>query len=288
MFGFLKKVFGPKEPSPDPIALVILEETPRLVSRGHVVQALGRAFDRSFPDGEVVSDNPSRHRFTAEGYEMTVLSYPGLYVPKEPPHRDLRLRDAINRHEGSILIDCWSAPEGRQREDATDLMGRIAAELLDDASLAVFCFHTQRLNLVDDRLLPMLREGRAMEAMSSVTFDGVTGFETDDQAMEAAMAEASRRWPEFVAVFQAKPVGAEGFLVKARFPFREETEHMWIEPEAATLNDVSGTLANTSMYNPKLRQGAKVTVAADDISDWGYVKDGEMIGLFTEAMVRGG
>ncbi|RYG41255.1 DUF2314 domain-containing protein [bacterium] len=166
-------------------------------------------------------------------------------------------------------------------------MGRLIAELLDDTSLAVYCFHTQRMNIVDETLVPMLREGRAMEAMSTATFDPVSGVEDDDERINAAMEEARQRWPEFVAAFAARrKKGDEPFLVKGRFTWGEHVEHMWLTPESVSSDGVEGDLQNDSLYNGRLRKGTKVKIKYADISDWAFLKDEEMSGLFTEKIIR--
>ncbi|RYG38024.1 DUF2314 domain-containing protein [bacterium] len=287
MFGFLKRIFAP-EPTPDPVALVILQTTPRLLTRGHLSQALTRALGRPFAEDSIAEETPIRHRFTVEGYELTVLSAPSPYFPKDQPQTELRLNDAIERHQAAILIDCWTAPPERSREDGTDLMGQLAAELLDETSLAVYCFHTQRLNIVDENLVSMLREGRAMEAMSTATFDPVIGIGGEDERMNAAIEEARQRWPEFVHGFSNPSKGAdEPFLIKARFEWGEHVEHMWVKPDKVSLEGFEGNLENDSLYNGRLRKGTIVSATVAEVSDWAFLQDGEMVGLFTESLAWG-
>ncbi|RYG26146.1 DUF2314 domain-containing protein [bacterium] len=289
MLGFLKRLFGRKS-SPDPVALVILEETPRILSVGHVAQAVSRAVGRSFPESQVAEERPSYHRLTVDGFELTVASAPFPYLPKESaPHPEMRLQDAIDRHEGAVLVDCWAAPEGRDRKEATGMMGRMVAELVDDASLAVFCFHTQRLNLVDETLLSMFRDGRALEAMETITFEPIAGVESGDARMQAAIAEARDRWPEFAAAFSAKPVGDDRpFILKAPFGEGDHCEHMWVQVEAITSEKATGVLLNDPLYRHGLKKGSRVDVAVQEITDWAYPEGEAFAGMFSEAIVRGG
>lgn len=288
MLGFLKRLFGRKA-SPDPVALVLLEPSVRFLSIGHIAQAVSRAIGRPFLESEIQEENPLYYRLTVEGFELTVFSMPGPYLPKDRSHTELRLQDAIQRHEAAILIDCWSAPEGEDRKEATGVMGKIIAELVDESSLALFCFHTQRLNLIDETLLPMLREGKALEAMETITFDPISNVDPSDSRMVAAVAEARARWPEFAAAFAAKAADDDRpFLLKAPFGEGERSEHMWVQVEAINGSTATGTLLNDPLYNHRLKRGKSVDVAVETVSDWAY-PDGEgLAGMFSDAIVRGG
>lgn len=284
MFGFLKRVFGRK--LPDPVALVLLQSEPRVLTRGHVAQAVSRAMGAPFSEEAVTEEHFCYHRLHVDGFELTVASSPEPYIPKErDPSRDLRLADAISRHEAAILVDCWDAPEGRERTEATGLMGKIVAELSDETTLAVYCFHTQRLNVMDEKLLTMLRDGEAMEAMSGMTFDPIAGIASDDEAMEAAMAEARRRWPEFVAAFGGR-ASEDGCIVKGRFGEGDRVEHMWLTAEAADAAGVSGVLQSDPFGLPRPRKGDSVRVELEDISDWVFATDNGILGNFTAPIVE--
>lgn len=288
MLSFLKRLFDRKS-SPDPIALVSLETEPRVLTKGHVAQAVSKALGHPFSESEIAEEGPSYHRLTVEGYELTVVARSGPYIPKDgPPHQDLRLRDAIDRHRAAILIDCWKAPAGHERAEAVDAMGKILAELFDETSLAVFCFHTQRLNLVDENLVPMFQEGHALEAMQGITFDPVGDF-GNDARMDAAIEEARRQWPRFEAAFAERTGQEEApYIVKIRFGEGEKSEHMWVEVHEIEGDLIKGVLLNEPFYLARPKKGQIVTMPQENVSDWAYPAENGVEGLFTEAIARGG
>ncbi len=276
MLRFLSRLFRSK-PSLDPVALAALDLRSRTLSRAHVAQAVSRALGRPFPESDVREEDPSYHRLRAEGFEFTAMSSNRPYLPLDDGRgtRDLRLRNIIDRQQAATAIDCWSAPKGVEREAATDLMGRILVELTDDATVGVYAFHTQRVNAADETLRTMLREGRAMKAMSTMTTAPISGVASDDDAMARAIAEARERWPEFAAAFAASPHPGDDFVVKARFGGEEEhIEHLWMTATAVQDGKVTGTVQNDAYTLARPRRGETVTIATGEISDWGYLRDG--------------
>ncbi|RYG29545.1 DUF2314 domain-containing protein [bacterium] len=287
MFGFVKKLFQRETPPDlDPVALVMLLTEPRVLSRSHVAHAVGQAIEAPFGEGQVVEEAFSYHRLIVLGYELTIGSRPQPYIPKDrPPTGDWRMDGVIQKHEAAILIDCWDAPPGQTREDSTDLMGRIVAALNDDTTLAVFAFHTQRLNVMDEKLLGMLTEGRGREAMETNTSDAIVGIHNEDALMNAAIDEARSRWPEFVAHF-ARRGSDDGFLVKARFGDGDGAEHMWLTVDAADEEGVAGILQSQPFVLPRPRQGDAVRVERERVSDWIASVNGTAHGNFSDAAIR--
>lgn len=270
------------------MALVALETTPRFLTRAQIANAVAVATGRPYPVESVIEEMPEKHRFTVEGYELTFVARFGPYIPKDRnPSKDLRLQSVLDRHESALLLDCWSAPEGKVREDSTDLMGKILIEIADETTVGVFCFHTQRLNPMDETLVEMLQEGRAGEAMNTYTADGVSNVAADDERMIQAIDEARRRWPEFVAAFNNRQAPDSGFGFKAPFEQGDRVEHLWVEVEQIDDEGATGKVVSRPVALARPRNGDTVTVGRNEISDWAY-QDGERTGgSFTDAIVRG-
>jgi uncharacterized protein YegJ (DUF2314 family) len=103
--------------------------------------------------------------------------------------------------------------------------------------------------------------------------------------MAAAVAEARRRWPEFVAAFnQRRPM--QGFAVKVPFHEREENEYMWVEVSKLDGNNIHGTLVNEPKVISSLKLNDQVTVKLDDLNDWLYSDGKEMVGGFTAKVLE--
>lgn len=298
MLGFLKRLLRrdppgglPNEGDIPPVAIVLLLTEPRVLTRAHVAHALGQALDRDVPEIEVGEDWPGRFRVTAEGYELTVLVTGQPYLPKDKtPPADLRLQHVIEEHEAAILIDAWTAPEGKSREDATDIMGRLAAALTDDTTLGVYAFHLQRLHALDADVLAGLSEGRAMETLDAGSNDAIIGVKNGDEEMEIAIAEARRRWPEFVAALAAGEGAPETYIVKAGFGEGDDKEHMWFFCDEADATGAGGTMMSDPFWLPRPRKGDRVRMGVETISDWLYVaqENGEptKFGDFTGEVIR--
>ena len=286
MFERLKRLFR-RDADLQPVALVLLETTARLLTKAQIAEAVSKAIGGSYLDKDVRRERPDLHRFWVEGYEFTLETRPRPYIPRDrEPHSDLTLREVVARHEAAILLDAWAAPPGRTREDGTDLMGRILVEIADETSVGVYCFHTQRINPVDGILTAMLREGRGREAMESATFSMFSGVRSGDSRMVEAIAEARMRWPEFVAAFDRRRSPDAGFGVKAPFRDGEHVEHMWIDVEEVDFEEAKGRLLSRPFALSRPKQGEQVTVSAGEISDWSY-QDGEARGGgFTSAVIK--
>lgn len=103
--------------------------------------------------------------------------------------------------------------------------------------------------------------------------DPVINFATDDQAMEAAIADARASLPLFLThTLTAEGVSIDGALVKVEFPTvnsAAESEHIWVMPFArAPDGNFAGLLANDPVNLGALRQGDRVDFTESMISDW--------------------
>ncbi len=288
MLSLLRKLFR-RVPDLPPVALVALETTPRFLSKTQIALAVSKAIGRVFPVEEVLEEAPEKHRFTVDGYELTFVSRFGPYIPKNRgPHPDLRIQTVLERHESALLLDAWAAPEGKTREEGTDLMGRILIEIADETTVGIFCFHTQRLNPFDEELAEMFRGGQAAEAMATYTADGVSTIAIDDKRMIAAIAEARRRWPEFVEAFTNRSSPDAAFMIKAPFGEGDQVEHLWIEIERADNSSASGIVQSRPLWLARPRFGDEVTVPVEQLTDWAFADGGRDGGLFAEAIARQG
>lgn len=101
--------------------------------------------------------------------------------------------------------------------------------------------------------------------------------ETDPE-MNAAIAEARRRWPEFAAAFAGRKKG-DSFLAKYPFATTEgPLEHIWLEVTEITADQqVIGNINNEPYGHIGHKLGDRVTVPSREISDWAYTRDGSKI-----------
>lgn len=267
-------------------ALVILLREPRIVEASHVTGALHSAG----VEGDLEREGPPAVRIGKTLLE--VISAPVAYgtpiIAKEKyasGYRELHLREAFMEHEGFISV---VVAEKEDVEDSVCLAARLVAELIDDSAIAVMATATGQLNLISPELVEEFRAGRAMEAMDELRHDGVTEVSGRDKRLRLAVAEAHRRWPEFVAAFEAAS-DREMFIAKGPFGDGTHTEWMWINVTGIEPSRISGILLNEPYKLRNVKEGDAVHIALEDLNDWLCPgPDGEPIGAFTEAIVRGG
>ncbi|WP_292168361.1 DUF2314 domain-containing protein [Mesorhizobium sp.] len=58
-------------------------------------------------------------------------------------------------------------------------------------------------------------------------------------------------------------------------------EHFWVIPFRRTATGFAGVLANEPQAVRNVVNGQDIEFTRDDISDWGYTRDGRQVGSFT-------
>lgn len=103
--------------------------------------------------------------------------------------------------------------------------------------------------------------------------------------IDAAAAEARRRFPEFRAAFEAKAGGS--FFVKHLFTEGDKSEHMWVEVQSIADDEIKGTLANDPRRVSAESVAGELTIATATLTDW-FFQDGDEIthGQFSVPILR--
>jgi uncharacterized protein YegJ (DUF2314 family) len=107
-----------------------------------------------------------------------------------------------------------------------------------------------------------------------------------DQEMAAAVAEAKRRWPEFLAAWKDRtPQGR--FDVKASFADAPggEAELMWVGVQSLDGDAVRGILKNQPHNLKTIKSGDVVTVPAAQVVDFAFTDRGQTAGGFTDRVL---
>jgi len=286
LFGrIIKGIFGPKEPPT--VALVLLISTPRELPELIVKQAIEAG--SGFPvRAEDLTSEPLRYEWKSDGWRITFLSLPNRYIPKGGPAMlEARIEAAVEAHTGAILIDVWEAPANKDRAtDGINLVGKMALPLIDADVTAVYCFNTQRMNLVTEELLTAFADGQASEVMDTVAYDAVI-TQYDEKKMEAAIAEARRRFPEFEAALRSRQSPEQLFMVKLPFGEEDRVENMWVSVTSISGGQISGKLENKPMHQPGLKLGSLVSQPVEDVCDWIYLEGEDLVGGFTNEVLQG-
>jgi len=272
------------------VSLVLLLREPReldaeVLGRS-ATKALGIELSSRDPDASdfVVGESP--HFIVKAGrcvYGVLNVAEPYVAGHEEFAHEqitELRLREAFKRHRAWLAVDLVHKDETVGLDEVYRQIGKLLAELADDDCLAVYAPQTQQLRVLDAELLAQLRGADPLQAVAELAGPPVTEVAEDDPRMKAATADARRRWPEFVAAFNARRPG-QPFGVKAPFSEGEHTEFIWVDVTAIEGDVIRGTLGNDPVHLKQVKLGDTVEVGLADLNDWAYVDGDEAHGGFT-------
>jgi uncharacterized protein YegJ (DUF2314 family) len=283
-----------------PVSIAIFRTRPRGFTeadiRGAVRRALGveadvktLPFDANTKGLAIVTESlpPLAVIDSARGYLD-----PGEVETVAAGCEDPRLREAIRTHAAWVSIDAMGIDRLRPREDRVliyqRLLGKIAAELLDDDSLVLYAPAEGRFGRVEADTGARLAAGEFAQVFGDDSLNApIIQVEDDDKAINAAIATAQRRLPEFLEAVERLGDKAEA-LVKVRFVDDEgEGEHMWAKVLSVRAGVVTAEVVNRP-GNPKLPgEGAVVTIDNAAVSDWAYLDaKGKPQGMFVERVLR--
>ncbi|WP_352961290.1 DUF2314 domain-containing protein [Mesorhizobium sp. M1393] len=103
----------------------------------------------------------------------------------------------------------------------------------------------------------------------------------DDPEMAAAIEQARASLDQFLTLSETPPPGTARFKLKVVVEDGNAAEHFWVIPFHRTATGFAGTLANEPQAVRNVVNGQDIEFTRDDISDWGYTKNGRQVGSFT-------
>jgi uncharacterized protein YegJ (DUF2314 family) len=280
------------------VSLVALLREPQHLEPRMVANAARKAWQADLGDGE--SEGPDGFvagmaisNIVQYGERMIMVNcFPKPYVDDpEAAGRgmtDLRLQHVFSQH--TAWLSCDAMGVGRDTPDAEvaewyRLLGPLLAELIDDNCLAIYVPDRDHLHEYNPEIENCLRADDPLEALAGERNAPVIEIGDDDPRMQAAVAEAKQRWPEFLAAFEARR--GQNFSVKAPITRQDKTEFIWVEVGSVENAVIYGTLANDPIDLGGLKLGSRVRVPLGEINDWGYLDDREeLIGAFTMKVLQ--
>ena len=195
---------------------------------------------------------------------------------------DIRLRQAVGSHRAWNSVDHFGEPpEAEERAEIYAAIGRLLAEFAHDDILAIYCPELGRCNEYSPSILPTLRSGQPLTLFDEPTNAPIVEMDGDDPRMVAAVEEAQRRWPEFIAAFGNRGPSKTPFAVKARFVDGEQQEFMWVSTQRIEADVITGRLENSPAFVKTVKEGDIVSVRTEDVNDWFCEINGEAVGGFT-------
>jgi uncharacterized protein YegJ (DUF2314 family) len=273
-----------QEPS---AALVLLLRQPRELDAAAVARAAGLAFGLDVSVGEtetgpcVVGAAP---HFLVQLPDCLLAVHDVVEPYFDNPAAvaadlaELRLREAVARHRAWVSVECLHADPAAG--DPYCAVGRLTAALIEPDCLAVCLPARQRVYVCEESVPGKLRGADPLAALESGGLAPVVGVAPNDPRLLAAVREARRRWPEFVAAFEQRETGQ---LFSVKVPVREgkQTEYMWLSVSALEHEMIYGRLDNEPVHMKRLHAGDRLRVPVRDLNDWLFTRGDTLAGGFT-------
>ena len=130
-------------------------------------------------------------------------------------------------------------------------------------------------------LVSVLASATAGAQATDPNDDRVTIFAPGDPEMAAATKQALSSLDEFLALADSPPAGTSRFKLKVKVKDGNITEHFWVVPFRRTEAGFVGILSNQPAEVHTVVLGQNIEFTRDDISDWGYTRNGHQVGSFT-------
>ncbi|HET6882003.1 MAG TPA: DUF2314 domain-containing protein, partial [Pirellulales bacterium] len=200
--------------------------------------------------------------------------------------KNLRVRQPLLEHRAWLSVDVIGCGDDRESiAKAYCYIGKLHAELLDDNCLAFFHPATGRIYSIDSGVEEKLCADDPLAALEENALAPVIEVSDDDPRMQAAVTEARRRWPEFVAAWESRGDN-DSFAVKGAISDGENTEYMWLIVTAIENDIAYGRIDNDPLNVRGVKPGDVRRVAGAGICDWLYFEDGTMQGGFSIEALR--
>lgn len=296
----LKKLFGGKSEEVSRFISVVLlwSQSPQLSQKDleHAVSsALGRPLDPNSNDLAMLLPNPGTSTIgfiRIDRAVINVISSDKSYFEAERIP-DLLKRTKEKRIQKVIQDTCaWiSFDLLTQNPSPTNIAGfyrhacRVAAALLNDHFLGVLITDKNKIFPYEEGLATKLVSDDPVTALEH--WNPVPLVDDSDEEVNAAMATARAKWPEFEQAFHARKFDQQ-FMVKALFRDASsiDGEWMWVEVDSVTPAAAQGVLVNEPVNVHNVKTGDSVTVPIAEVGDWAFNKGNQMFGGFVDAVLR--
>lgn len=195
---------------------------------------------------------------------------------------ELRLQQAVRNHRAWLAVDVLLSENERTPERVDEsyrFIAKLVAALADDQCTALFFPETGKAFVYDAELDQHLQSDKPLEGLN--VFPPVMMVEDDEAALAATVAEAQRRWPEFVEAFAARSSDDQPFSIKAPISDGVHTEFMWLMVKRIENAYVHGELGNEPVNVQGVKLGMELRIPVTDVNDWIYVRDEEPVGGFS-------
>lgn len=124
------------------------------------------------------------------------------------------------------------------------------------------------------------RIGEPQGETTERAFLGIT-----DPEMLGAIAQARASLDQFLELAEHPEPGMSVFKMKVVIRDGENIEFFWVTPFRRAEDGFEGVLANEPDFVRNVRLGETIRFTRDDVTDWGYVRNGRQVGSFTSCVL---
>lgn len=276
------------------LSIVLLQKKLPAVSERSIAESIQKAWKQKVSVGEdgkkdatdfVVKGGPGYIIQCKDTFcMMIVASKPYLEAEAVNEVQELRTRKMLREHKTWLSVDLMgdvSKMPAAQQETEMNRIIRLAAELIDKNTVGILLPSENIVLPISDEVTAAMKGDAPLKALRKSSNAAVIGASGDDPEMEAATAEARKTWPEFVKAFRNKPENTESFSAKFPFDAPDQKEFMWVEVVSINGDTVVGRLGNDPVWVKDLKLGDEVKMKVSQLSDWMYLKNGEIVGGYT-------
>jgi uncharacterized protein YegJ (DUF2314 family) len=121
----------------------------------------------------------------------------------------------------------------------------------------------------------------ATKSQTTDTSDPVINIQDDDAKMNEAIKKASQSFKVFEAAFNSKKKTYSYFTIKIPFAVTGGHEHIWISDISKEKDGYFGIVDNLPESATTVKQGDKIKIETEKLSDWMFVEDGKLRGGYT-------
>lgn len=276
------------------LSIVLLQKKLPTVSEKSIAESIQTAWNQTVSVGDdgkkdatdfVVKGGPGFIIQCQETFCMMIVAgKPYLEAEALEEVQELRTRKMLREHKTWLsldLVDDVSKKPAAQQEQEMNRIIRLAAEMVDKNTVGVLLPSENIVLPISDEVITAMKGDDSLKALRKSSNAAVIGASGDDPEMMAATAEAKKTWPDFVKAFRNKPENSENFAAKFPFDAPDQKEFMWVEVVSINGDTVVGRLGNDPVWVKDLKLGDEVKMKVSQLSDWMYLKDGEIVGGYT-------
>jgi len=285
------------DPDREPmVSLVLLLREPRYLEARVLGEIVSSAWDEDFSGGKDESDDNAMRYVVGETPLFIIQSPEAMFLVHNRAEqyfdnmagvldhlKELRLHKAVEDHRAWLSVDLMSIHTDVAKETMYPRIASLIAELGGPDCTAIFQPGTGSINVWHPQLADKLRGPDCLEQFGLPANVPVIPVSDDDPRMQAAVAEARSRWPEFVDAFQKR--SGEQFAIKAPITVGDNTEYIWVQVDGLEPEFIHGKLGNDPVDLGDMKLGDQVEIPVKELNDWLFMRDGQPVGLFTVKVV---